>query len=72
MTRPMDDDVAEAIEMTIMCQEFNTLPLAGGLFDQDSYDIWRMGLVMTAQAEKNDRDQAAAEAEARARAGRGG
>jgi len=52
----MDEDVAEAIELTVMCQEFHSLPQAGGLYDQDSYDVWRMGLVLEAQAERAAKD----------------
>jgi hypothetical protein len=57
LTRKADEDVADAIELTLFCQEFHCLPGAGGLYDQDSYDIWRMGLVMDAQAERAEREK---------------
>jgi len=57
LKRKMEADVAEAVELTIMCQEFHTLPCAGGLYDQDSYDVWRMGLVLEAQVERAELDE---------------
>lgn len=49
-----DQDVAELITMTNMCQSLHCLPNAGGLFDQDPYMIEGMKLVMMAQNEKDE------------------
>lgn len=52
-----DQDVADAIELTVMCQEFNCLPGVGGLLDQDSYYVWQMQLVKNAQTERSELDR---------------
>lgn len=52
LNRPPDPDVRDAIEMTVMCQEFNCLPNEGGLLDQDSYYVWLLMAVIEAQAER--------------------
>lgn len=57
MTRPMDEDVAYAIQITSLCQELHCLPRAGGLLDQDSYHVWIMEQVLLAQNKKAERDQ---------------
>lgn len=57
MNRAVDDEeTALAIETTVMCQQLNTLPRAGGLYDQDSYLIYLMQCVITVQNEKQERD----------------
>jgi hypothetical protein len=63
----MDEDVAEAIAITNMCQEFHCLPREGGLLDQDSYLVWKMQIVMAAKAEKQARDQKQEQSRARQR-----
>ena len=49
--------MAEAIELTNLCQELHCLPGAGGLLDQDSKHVWLMKLVLAAQVEKAHKDQ---------------
>lgn len=53
----IDDDVATAIELTVLCQDLHVLPNAGGLLDQDSYHVWLMQTVMRAQNEKAELDK---------------
>lgn len=50
-----------AIELTGLCQSLGVLPRGGGLLDQDSYHVYMMQCVLSAQAEKANRDQAAQE-----------
>jgi hypothetical protein len=56
MSRPPDDDVAEAIDLTRMCQELHCLPQEGGLLDQDSKYVWWMRLVLQADVEAAKHD----------------
>lgn len=48
----IDQDVADAITLTNLCQALHTLPRAGGLLDQDSYHVWLIEQVLNAQAER--------------------
>jgi hypothetical protein len=45
------------MELTAMCQNFNALPRAGGLLDQDAETILAMQLVMQVQQEKVEADR---------------
>lgn len=65
--KSMDADVADAIRLTVMCQEFHVLPNVGGLLDQDSYHVWLMEKVVTAQREKEELDHKRAESQAKTR-----
>jgi hypothetical protein len=58
-------DVVEAIEMTVLCQEFHCLPSAGGLLDQDSYRVWQMELVTAAQTEREKLERKRLEAQSK-------
>lgn len=49
--------MADAIEMTVLCQELHCLPHAGGLLDQDSYHVWLMRAVIAGQREKEERQK---------------
>jgi hypothetical protein len=40
-----------------MCQNFNSLPSAGGILDQDAETILKMQMVMAAQQEKAEQDR---------------
>jgi hypothetical protein len=42
--------------MTRLCQELHCLPNAGGLFDQDSYHVHLMKLVLEADVERANKD----------------
>jgi hypothetical protein len=63
--KPEDMDVIEAMELTVMCQELHCLPSAGGLLDQDSYHVWIMNLVTSAQAERAALDRKKMDRQAR-------
>ena len=63
----MDDDVAEIVTITSLCQELHCLPRSGGLLDQDGYIVWAMQQVLIAQNERREKDKKAAEAEAKRR-----
>lgn len=52
MKREAEPDVALAIEMTVLCEKFHTLPKPGGLFDQDALHVYMMRAVTLAQQEK--------------------
>jgi hypothetical protein len=57
LNRPIqedDMDVANAVELTVLCRELHCLPRPGGLLDQDSYHIWLMNLVTMAQLERSE------------------
>ena len=47
-----DDDVAELIIITNLCQTLHCLPGPGGLFNQHPYLVEGMKLVLMAQNEK--------------------
>jgi hypothetical protein len=68
MGRPPDDEVAMAVDMTILCRELHVLPGPGGLFDQDAYHVWLLQetLQVLAEKEKRDTDKKMAEAKAKA------
>lgn len=50
-----------------MCQHFNCLPRAGGLYDQDPYEMYVMMLVAAAQEDKRKADEAKEAAKGRAK-----
>jgi len=50
-----------------LCQHFNCLPQAGGLFDQDPLLIWAMQLVAAAYEDKRKAEEMHQQAEANAR-----
>lgn len=52
----MEEDVAEALTITHLCQELHCLPRTGGLLDQDSFYVWMMEQVIAAEREKEARD----------------
>jgi hypothetical protein len=54
MNRKPEQDVVEAIDMTLLCQALHCLPRAGGLMDQDYWDVIRMKWVIEAQAEREN------------------
>lgn len=54
MSREPDDELAIAIEMTNLCKVLGVLPRAGGLLDQDAYDVYMMQAVLAAQAEREE------------------
>jgi len=56
MNRPPDEEVLNILKVVRMCQTLNVLPLAGGLFDQDSYFVECYEAVMMADAERTERD----------------
>lgn len=56
MTREPEEDVAQAIEMTRLCQALHCLPDEGGLLNQDSYHVWLMQQVLAADVEAENRD----------------
>lgn len=57
MNRPVvEHDVAEAIDLTRMCETFRCLPGPGGLLDQDSYAMFLMKMVIEADNEKAELD----------------
>jgi len=57
MNRDADPETAFAINMVRMCQAMHCLPEQGGLFDQDSYFVYLLGLVMEADHEKAELDK---------------
>jgi hypothetical protein len=59
------EDVILAVEMTNLCQALNCLPRAGGLLDQDSYQVWLMQKVLEAQAERAELDRKRTESQNR-------
>jgi hypothetical protein len=67
--RPPDEEVAMAIDMTVLCRDLGILPGSGGLFDQDSYHVWLLQETLAALREKEqaDLDRQKHEAEAKAR-----
>jgi hypothetical protein len=62
-----DYDAQYAIDLYFMCRHLRCLPEAGGLKDQDSRDVWLLGIVAKAEAERHKLDQKQREAEARGR-----
>lgn len=65
LNRKPDEDVAQALALAYMCKEFNCLPNAGGLLDQDAYHVWIMEQVATAQGERHEKERKSAEARQR-------
>jgi hypothetical protein len=57
MGRKLDDETAEIIALVRTCQAMNVLPLAGGLFDQDSYFVYLLQQVISADTKKAERDR---------------
>lgn len=55
------------IELFDMCQGFNSLPQAGGVFDQDSFLVEGMQHVAVARYNKQKKEQAEQEAKTKAR-----
>jgi hypothetical protein len=56
MNRDIDEEVGQIVTLIRLCQSLNVLPLPGGLFDQDSYFVYLLQLVLVADAEKAKRD----------------
>lgn len=56
--RPIvDEDVAEAINLTNLCRSLGCLPRSGGLLDQDSYHVYMMEAVLNAEQIKKERER---------------
>lgn len=49
-------EVADAIELYVMCKTFHTLPHSGGLLDQDCYNVWLLKIVKFCFDQKEARD----------------
>jgi hypothetical protein len=67
--RPPDEEVARAIDMTVLCRDLGVLPGSGGLLEQDSYHVWLLQetLAVFREKEQADLDRQKREAEAKAR-----
>jgi len=57
MKRQPDTVVEQAIETANLCRAFHVLPRAGGLYDQDSRDVYMMAAVLSAQAEREEMER---------------
>lgn len=55
-------EVDTAMELYNLCKEFNTLPRAGGILDQDSYVVMLLKLVATFVNKKEAQENARARA----------
>lgn len=53
MNAPANDpQVAEVINLSVLCEKLHCLPKPGGLYDQDSYTVKALTMVFAAQAER--------------------
>jgi hypothetical protein len=60
MDRKQDHEVASILTMVRLCQNYQVLPGAGGLLDQDSYYVFLMACVSMYDQERADRDKSSA------------
>jgi hypothetical protein len=60
MNRPQDVEVREIVNIVRMCQGLQALPRAGGLLDQDSYFVYLLSVVLSADAEKEKMEESRA------------
>jgi hypothetical protein len=70
MSRPPDEEVSMAVEMTVLCRELGVLPGPGGLLDQDAYHVHLLRETLHVLAEKEKQDMERKQAEARNKAPR--
>ena len=52
MQREADEEVLGIVSLVRMCEQFHTLPLPGGMFDQDAYFVYLAEAVAMADQEK--------------------
>lgn len=64
-TKPPDEEVAMAVEMTVLCRDLGVLPKAGGLLDQDAYHVWLIQNTLQVLNEKERSDVEKAQAKAK-------
>lgn len=65
MNRKADPEVAAIMNAVNTCQVLHCLPRPGGLFDQDSFFVEVMQIVLVAQQERNEKDSKQAERNAK-------
>lgn len=58
MSREADLEVLQAIDLVRLCQATSTLPLPGGLLDQDSYFVFLLKTILKADEEKQQLERA--------------
>lgn len=51
-------DIATDLENYMLCKDLNTLPLAGGLFDQDALWVWKAKRITEVLIEKANKEEA--------------
>jgi hypothetical protein len=54
MNAQPDDEVIRLIELSNMCQVFDSLPAEGGILDQDYYTIKALYYIRAAQADREE------------------
>jgi hypothetical protein len=60
MQRAADEEVQGIVSLVRMCEKYHTLPLPGGLFDQDAYFVYLAEAVAMADQEKQRLEDAKA------------
>lgn len=60
MQREADEEVMGIISLVRTCEAFHTLPLPGGVFDQDAYFVFLYEIVAQADYEKQRLEDAKA------------
>lgn len=55
--KPEIIEAAAFIEIFALCQQMNTLPMSGGLLDQDSYFVFLLKFALTCQRERQELDE---------------
>ena len=51
-TAETSSDIIRIIELTNLCQTFNVLPREGGVLDQDAETMYKIQMVLVAEAKK--------------------